>query len=165
MTGSGRDALEDFFGGAPPAPQHRAQEGSPEQCQRAGGVGVSEAAAVFAPERVAPPVVGVLDRPLPARQGGQPGVARFRAREAGNKEAGVLRGFAVLFEGGGVAGVEDLAGTGKGERIGIDGCGGHGAGFNAAAAGFGLGKKGVRPESYRAAFLRTVGWLSLIPRT
>ena len=71
----------------------------------------------------------------------------------------------VLLEGGGVAGVEDLPAPGKGQRIGFDRHRAHRAGFNPAPAGFGLGKRGVAPASFLAAFLRTVGWLSLTPST
>ena len=60
----------------------------------------------------------------------------------------MLGGFAVLFEGGGVAGVEDLPGAGKGQRIGFDRRPAHGAGFNAATVWLGLGKRGGGPGQF-----------------
>ena len=74
-------------------------------------------------------------------------------------------GLPVFFEGGGGAGVEALAGTGKRPGVGFKGGHAHGAGFDAAAAGLGLDKRGVAPASFLAAFCRTVGWLPLTPST
>jgi hypothetical protein len=47
------------------------------------------------------------------------------------------------------------------QRVGIDGRPAHGAGFNAAAAGFGLGKRRVSRASFFSVFWPTVGWFSL----
>lgn len=77
--------------------------------------------------------------------------------QAGDEVAGVLGGFAVLFEGSRVARVENLPGAGKGQRVGFDRGLAQGAGFNATAAGFGLGKRGVAAASWRWVFCRTVG--------
>jgi hypothetical protein len=63
-------------------------------------------------------VIGVLHRPLAPRQGRQPGRARLRGRQAGDKEACVLRRLPVPFEGDGVAVVEDLRAPEKGSASG-----------------------------------------------
>jgi hypothetical protein len=106
---------------------------------------------------VAPPVIGILHRPLPPSQCGQLRGRGVGARQASDEVAAVVGGFAVLFEGGGVAGVEDLVGGRKGQCIRIDGRHAHGAGFNAAAVGFGLDKRGVALANLRWMFFRTVG--------
>jgi len=110
-------------------------------------------------------VIGVFHRPLAPGCPGQSSRVGLLSREAGDKAARVLGGFAVLLEGGGVAGVEDLAGGGKGQRIRFDRRPAYGAGFDAATAGFGLDKRGVAPVSFCWVLCRTVGWLSLTPRT
>ncbi len=102
-------------------------------------------------------MIGVFHRPLAPRQAAQPGAARLGVGQAGHKIARVLGRLAVLLESGGVAGVEDLPGAGKGQRIGFDVGHAHGAGFNAAAIEFGLGKRGVRLASFCSALARTVG--------
>jgi D-tyrosyl-tRNA(Tyr) deacylase len=157
LSGACGDALKDLAGGAPGTAQHWPQQRRAQQCQRTGRVLVSQPTPVLAPERIAPPVVGVLHRPLAPRQRRQVAGTGLLGRQAGDEVTGVLGGVAVLFEGGGVARVENLPGAGKGQRVGFDLCPAHSASFDATAVGFGLGKRGVAPASFRWVFCRTVG--------
>src|ERR1035441_5452780 len=109
-------------------------------------------------------MVGVFHGPLAPRQGGQPGLARLGSGQTGDKEPSVLGGFPLLLVGRGVAGIENLAGAGKGQCVGVDGGPAHGAGFDPAPVELDLDKRGVAPASFFWAFCRTVGWLSLTPR-
>src|ERR1017187_7917198 len=141
LTWTCGDALEDLPGCAPATTRQWPQQRRAQQRQRTGRILVAQPAAVLAPEGIPPPVVGVLHRPLAPRKRCLVTGAGFLGREAGDEVTRVPGGVAVLLEGGGVAGVEGPPGAEKGQRVGFARIPAHGAGFNATAVGFGLGKK------------------------
>ena len=110
-------------------------------------------------------MVRVLHRPLTSRQPRQAFRSGLLPAQTGQEHPCVLGRPTPFLVGGGVAGVEDLARPGKGQRVGL-GC--HHAqfpGFDATVATAGLDKRGVAPASFVSALWRTVGWLFLRPST
>lgn len=144
----------EVAGGSHGGEERRAQEG-----QRAGGVGVVRAAAVFKTHRIPQPVDVVFHRPVPADEFGEAGgagLAAARERTSRSRKAADVMtrsGFfdAALFMGHFAFGAHYALGVGKTDALAADGFGGQLALDDFTVAAFrGADKKGV-PSNWLCA--------------
>ena len=145
------------FGGQRGQEQGGAQEG-----ERAGRVGVAQAATrIFAPAGIAAPVVAVFDAPVSTDEVAEALGAGLLGGEAGNEEALELGGLLGLLDSAGGVDRDGLADGGHAGLFRFAGGRGHGPHFNTAVAAIGQGKKGVPSGTAKRATSSTAGWLPL----
>ena len=154
-----RDVLEDGGESSSPGPPEQTLEGGADEGQRAGGVGIPEAAAILCPTGIALPVsaftppVGA-DGPMESM-----GVGLGRT-QAGDEVAGGVFDLAVFLVGRLIAHLHQLTSLGEVRGLGIGDDRAHVPLFAATVPAVGFRKRGGAWANCFWANWCKVGWLS-----